>query len=221
MSQRLLSPFVAAVILVAAAVTASAQGPDFYRRSVIISNEAPGHLIDGLIAAGYGNDSLFQVLTLLQPASGGVIPAAFVAEVAGSPSDRAVFTTRLSDYAGVSGGVEIDDDGTIAGTGRTGQTWYGTPGYLSLTAGVPGVWPVEFTYADGGYYWLYTHSFDLEGGIHRDYYLFAVVWAQQEVNRVPAVGGGGLAAAAAAVLVVGLVMLRRRRIAAPAEAGSA
>jgi hypothetical protein len=219
MSHCSLAPVVAALMLVVAAGTASAQPDDFYRNSVIVSNEGPGHLIDELIQAGYGDDTLFEVLGLLQPVSGGAIPASFVALVAGSPSSRAVFNTKLSDFAGVSGGVEIDDDGTIESTGRTGLAWYGSSGHLSNTSGVPGVVPVEFTYADGGYYWEYTHSFDLEGGIHRDYYLMAVVWARQATEAVPAVGGAGLAAIAAALLVAGMVLSRRSRNTAPADAG--
>ena len=50
--------------------------------SLIISNEAPGRLVDYLIAQGHGNDTLFQVLGYLKAQPGGVISDAWYNQVA-------------------------------------------------------------------------------------------------------------------------------------------
>jgi hypothetical protein len=64
----------------------------------VLSNEAPGYLIDKLIAAGHGSESLYQVLQFLaaQPSSG--IPSDFVTEVGSHPGSEA-FTTALSNFS--------------------------------------------------------------------------------------------------------------------------
>jgi hypothetical protein len=52
-----------------------AQSPriEINAKTFMLSNEAPGYLIDNLIAAGYGDSSLYAVMQYLQPLSGGVI----------------------------------------------------------------------------------------------------------------------------------------------------
>lgn len=68
-------------------------------RSFVISNEAPGYLIDKLIAAGHGSDNLYQVLQFLAAQPGSGIPADFVTEVGNSAPGSDVFTATLNDTA--------------------------------------------------------------------------------------------------------------------------
>ncbi|MFH1152797.1 MAG: hypothetical protein V1793_03180, partial [Pseudomonadota bacterium] len=88
-----------------------------HSRSFVISNELgtqnEGGLIDQLIAAGHGSDSLYDILVFLaaNPSSG--IPADFVVEVGASPVGSDVFTVTLNNFAGLNGPVCINADGTL------------------------------------------------------------------------------------------------------------
>ena len=68
-------------------------------RTFVISNEAPGYLIDKLITAGHGSENLYQVLQLLAAQPGSGIPADFVTGVGSSPPGSDVFTAALTNFA--------------------------------------------------------------------------------------------------------------------------
>jgi hypothetical protein len=68
-------------------------------RGFFLSNESPGFLIDKLIAARHGNQSLYQVLQFLAAQPGSGIPADFVAEVGSSPPSGDVFNFPLHLFA--------------------------------------------------------------------------------------------------------------------------
>lgn len=143
-----------------------------------LSNEAPFHLIDALIAQGHGDDTLFEVLGYLKDQSGGGIPDAFYQDVAGAPVGRDVFTAHLSNYAGIEGSLEIGADGSIHIRSLRGSTYAGKPGY-ETTPSQDGRFTL--TYAQAAEYYIYTGSdFNyLPGGdIDKrfDYYAFAIAW---------------------------------------------
>lgn len=70
----------------------------------VLSNEwgsdGEGGLIDALIAAGHGSDTMYEVMQLLQPYSSGAIPADFMTALAACPADSEVKTVTLSSFAG-------------------------------------------------------------------------------------------------------------------------
>ncbi len=141
--------------------------------SFIVSNEAPGHLVDWLIAQGHGNDTLLQVLSYLKAQSGGVISDAFYNQVAAAPPGSEVFTARLRNYAGLDGGIEIAADGTInipniKAVNYTGRPGYGTQHSQYLQS--------SFVYAEDAAHTIYTHGQDYGGGLIKNYYAFAIAW---------------------------------------------
>ncbi len=97
--------------------------------SFVVSNEAPGHLVDWLIAQGHGNDTLLQVLGYLKAQSAGVISDAFYNQVAAAPPGSEVFTATLGNYAGLDGGIEIAADGTGYVPSVKARDYVGVPGY--------------------------------------------------------------------------------------------
>lgn len=150
----------------------------------IISNEAPGHLVDDLIARGHGNDTLLQVLAHLRAQSGGAIPAAFYNQVAAAPPGSEMFTARLNSYAGLVGGIEIGADGTVSIPEVEGQAYAGVPGFTSTSS-----LDVRFTFTvtqDRERY-IYTHSNDYGGGRIRNYYAFGIAWRGKQVVFLPLV----------------------------------
>ncbi|MCU0294405.1 MAG: hypothetical protein MUF10_20855, partial [Thermoanaerobaculaceae bacterium] len=175
MGKRVLA-IVAVVLGLGGAAGASSPTATESRYSVVISNEAPGHLVDRLIAAGHGSQTLFQVLQYLQPLSGGAIPASFVTKVAGAGAGSSVFSDTLEIYAGVNGGIEIADDGTVSIPSLLGQDYDGHPGYLTHVGTATDVGSVTFTSASGVGYYIYTHAKNYGGGVRKDYYAFAIVW---------------------------------------------
>ena len=95
----------------------------------VLSNEGPGHLIDDLIAGGYGNGSLFEALLALEPASGGVISYAFLETLAHCPPGSEIFTQKLNDYAEFDGALAVNTDGTIHPVDIFGKDCYQKTGY--------------------------------------------------------------------------------------------
>lgn len=73
-----------------------------------------------------------QVLGHLKAQSGGVISDAFYNQVAAAPPGSEVFTARLSNYAGLSGGIEIAADGTINIPNVAGKDYAGAVGFASV-----------------------------------------------------------------------------------------
>ncbi len=68
----------------------------------MLSNEAPGYLINNLIAQGHGGKNLCEVLQLLQPKSGCAIPQWFMDKLAACPAGSDIFTVALSYFSDAS-----------------------------------------------------------------------------------------------------------------------
>ena len=147
--------------------------------SLVISNEAPGLLVDHLIALGHGGETLLQVLSYLKAQSGGVISDAFYNQVASSQPGSEVFTAKLNNYAGLDGGIEICGDGTVYIPSIQGSDYYGSAGY-------PTAFSLDhqfiFTYAQDAAHHIYTHSQNYGGGLTREYYAFAIAWKFEAVS---------------------------------------
>ena len=135
----------------------------------VLSNEE-GKLIDQLLAAGYGNMSLYETLVYLQDASGGVISDEFLEVLGSCPAGSPIFTQVLNNYAGISDGIAINTDGTVFTTSIKGRNYYGQPGYSTYPSNYVGV--EMFTYANSPEYYIPAGS-DSSGGT---YYAFAIAW---------------------------------------------
>jgi len=144
--------------------------------SFIISNEAPGHLVDYLIAQGHGSETLLQVLSYLKGQSGGIISDAFYNQVAGAQPGSEVVTATLINYAGLVGaGIEIAADGTINIPSVEGKNYKGVSGYETAPSQNG---QFVFTYAQDTAHYIYTHGNDYGGGVSRDYYAFGIAWRE-------------------------------------------
>jgi hypothetical protein len=146
--------------------------------TIVISNEAPGHLVDYLINNGHGSETLLQVLNYLKARSGGIISDAFYGQVAGALPGSEVFTATLSNYAGLVGGIEIGTDGTISIPDIQGKSYINVTGYATVPSQDR---QFTFTYAQDEPHYIYTHSAHFGGGVIRYYYAFAIVWKQADV----------------------------------------
>jgi hypothetical protein len=139
----------------------------------IISNEAPGHLVDWLIANGHGNETLLQVLGYLKSQSNGIIPDAFYNQVAAAQPGNEVFTAKLSAYAELIGGIEIASDGTVSIPMIEGKDYVGAPGFTNVLSQNM---QFTFTYTDDVAHYIHTHRKSLGGGAQKDYYAFGIAW---------------------------------------------
>jgi hypothetical protein len=145
----------------------------------IISNEAPGHLVDWLIANGHGDDTLLQVLAYLKSQSNGAIPDAFYNQVAAAPPGSEVFTAKPGNYAELVGGIEIAADGTVYIPSIEGKDYVGTPGFMT---GLSQEKQFTLTYTQNAAYYIYTHGQDYGGGVTKNYYAFGIAWKPEIVT---------------------------------------
>ncbi|NPV90600.1 MAG: beta-propeller fold lactonase family protein [Firmicutes bacterium] len=136
--------------------------------TLVLSNEEGG-LIDNLIAAGYGNKSLFDALVSLQEASGGVITDDFLETLALNDASSPILTQMLNSYTGLNGAIAINTDGTVfTMTSVKGRDYHGQSGYSTYPEGGA----IElFTYADSAEYYIDAES----GGT--TYKAFAIAWS--------------------------------------------
>ena len=161
----------------------------------VLTNE--GGLIDKLIAAGHGANTLYDTLVFLQPYSHGTITDRFLTTLLAAPDNSTVFTVALS-VAALDGNNPkcINVDGTAFATGVYGREYADKLGYTTAQSDLNNVGAVWVTAADA------AHLIDAggEGDIH--YKAFAVAW--MKVSAPPtvatnAVGSGGVAQTAAYV----------------------
>lgn len=155
--------------------------------TLIISNEAPGYLIDTLTARGHGNKTLYEVLGYLKAQSGGVISDAFYDDVTNAPPGSEVFTARLSNYAGMDWPLEISADGTVqfGFAGLRGSNYAGTPGYATAPSQDG---QFTLTYAQDAAHYIYTGSTKRQEGpdiVTRNYYAFAIAWIEWHTVFLP------------------------------------
>ncbi|MCX6223909.1 MAG: T9SS type A sorting domain-containing protein [Bacteroidia bacterium] len=142
----------------------------------VLSNEAPGYLIDNLIAAGFGNSNLYEVLVMLKPASGGVISDEFLAALASCPAGSEIFSAALSPlsaFAGLNGPVCINTDGTISINPIFGKDFFEKEGYATYNDSESRVNLKLFTYAKNPEYYFDAGA----TGDGTTYQAFAIAWS--------------------------------------------
>jgi hypothetical protein len=105
----------------------------------VLSDEAPGHLIANMVAAGYGELNLYDALLQLQadshPALAGLITPAFLSNLANCAVGSQVFTTELTNVTGVA----ISDDCSVQTVNLQGSAFSGQPGITTLVTNLTGV----------------------------------------------------------------------------------
>jgi hypothetical protein len=147
----------------------------------MLSNESGGYLITELIAAGYGNSSLYDVLVHLAPTSGGVISDAFLATLAACPAGSDVFTAALSNFASETNNpIGIASDGSLIVAAIYGRDYYQRTGYLTNTGNQIGIGRELFTYAtDPSYYIDAGSNTNYNGPVSTTTYYkaFAIGWS--------------------------------------------
>jgi hypothetical protein len=148
----------------------------------VLSNEAPGYLIDNLIANGYGDKNLFEVLKALQPVSGGAIPLEFVNQLAACPPGSDIFTSVLHYFGGLNNPVCINSDGTLSINAIFAKHYFGKEGYATYPESQAGVGKQLFTYAASPDYYIDAGISGTSGGTTIRYKAFAIAWS------APAVG---------------------------------
>lgn len=144
--------------------------------TILVSNEAPGRLIDHLIAQGQGDLTLFELLTYLKDQSAGIISDAFYHDVATAPAGSELYTALVHQYASLNGAVEISADGTIHTCAVRAGSYDGQAGY-----GTAASQDREFllTYAEDTGRYIYTGSSSVQVGwtvYQYDYYATAICW---------------------------------------------
>jgi hypothetical protein len=149
-------------------------------RTLILSNElgatTGGGLIDRLIAAGHGSDSLYQVLLLLAAQPGSNIPTAFVVEVGNNPPGSEVFTATLSNFAGLNNPVGINGDGTLLITSIYGRDYEGDTGFSGSDTTITGVVRFRSTLANNSSYYIDTGNSHLSIP-GQNYVAIGIVWS--------------------------------------------
>ncbi|MFH1152392.1 MAG: IPTL-CTERM sorting domain-containing protein [Pseudomonadota bacterium] len=172
----------------------------------VLSNEAPGYLIDLLITDGYGSSNLYDVLVHLQLLSGGVITDEFLNTLAGHPGSE-VLTAPLSNYTGANNPVCINADGTVNILGIFGRDYDGHTGYETYPTS--GVDRELFTHATSQQYYI-DAGFNGSGGGYYYYKAFAIAWAGT-ATAIPTLNEWSLILLSLALAVVSLVYMKRRR----------
>ena len=142
--------------------------------TLVLTNEAGGYLLDTLISDGYGGDTMYQIVSLLQPSSNGAIPKKFVELLASCPAGSEIFTATLKSM--VDNGtypIGVNSDGTLLIADISGKDFYGKTGY-STYAGTGS--DELFTYASSSTYYIAVGSVVIN--TNTTYYkAFAVAWS--------------------------------------------
>ncbi|MBP7215346.1 MAG: hypothetical protein KBA52_06915, partial [Candidatus Kapabacteria bacterium] len=101
--------------------------------TVVLSNEEGG-LIDQMVEAGYGNSSLYEVLQLLQPISGGTISTDYMSALASQPADCEAKTTVLSNFTSeFNNPIGIGADGNLIVAQIYGRDYYDDTDFSTTT----------------------------------------------------------------------------------------
>jgi hypothetical protein len=192
-----------------------ADSDDF--RSFVLSNELgsanEGGLIDQLIAAGHGDDNLYEVLQLLTAQPGSNIPADFVTSVGNNLPGSEVFTATLSNFAGLNNPVIIGADGTLHIAAIFGRSYESDADFVNSDGTIQGVAIVRYTlaltegdYIDTGYV----------TGVHgQNYMAIGIAWAgAADPASIPTLNEWGLILLSLAMAGAVLVYMKKRRRAA-------
>jgi hypothetical protein len=144
---KLRSYYLIAIALVLAALPAQAAT----YQTFVLSNEGANGFITQLVAAGYGNYSLYDVMVELRidtnPTVAGIITPAFINALQSLPASSAIFTTLLKSFNSGSQGLAISTDGTVQVVNILGATYQGTPGTSTLISTVSGVGAAGFVHS--------------------------------------------------------------------------
>lgn len=177
-------------------------------RTFMLSNEAPGYLIDKLIAAGYEN--LYQALQFLAAQPGSGIPADFVTEVGNHPGSDA-FTAALSNFADWSNNpIAIGDDGSLIVAAVYGRDYDGQSGYVTNTVQYPGIGPAKLTMATSPVYYIDAGT-NVANGVTTYYRAFGIAWADADSVSIPTLNEWGMILLSLVLAGAGLIYMKRRR----------
>lgn len=148
----------------------------------VLSNEEGG-LIDHLIAAGYGDDSLYEVLQVLKPLSGGAITDEFMAQLAACPAGCDAKTAALNNFADVSNNpIGIGANGELIVSACYGRDFYGDAGYTTHPGHHNAAGYMLFTSADSGSYYIDLGCMSDGSGSTIYYKGFAIAWAPAAIE---------------------------------------
>ena len=114
-------------------------------QTFVLSDEAPGHLISNMVAAGYGTYNLYEALVAIQqnanPSLAGVITPSFLNSLALCEAGDPLFTTTLKSYAYSGSAIAVSDDCSVQVRSVQGSTFNGKAGTTSLAVTISGVGP--------------------------------------------------------------------------------
>jgi hypothetical protein len=180
-----------------------------HSRSFVISNEGPGFLIDKLIAAGHGDDNLYQVLQFLAAQPGSGIPADFVAEMGNNLPGSEVFTAALSNYTGLNSPVCINADGSVNILPIFGKNYNGDVGYTTNIVLYPGIAQANFTLATSPDYYIDAGA---SPASEQRYLAIGIAWAGEADSAfIPALNEWGMILMGLILAGAGMVYVKRRR----------
>jgi hypothetical protein len=185
-------------------------------RTFMLSNEAPGYLIDKLIAAGHGSENLYQVLQFLAAQPGSGIPSDFVTEVGNNQPGSEVFTAALSNFSSVfNNPIGINADGTLIVAQILGRDYDGHTGFVTNTVQYSGVGPAKITNATNPQYYIDAGTL-VSSGVTTFYKAFAIAWAgaaapPSAATPVPTLNEWGMILLSLAMGVAALFYMKRRQ----------
>lgn len=168
------------VVVLLLPVTPAQAAPGVTVDTFMLSNEkgtsGQGGLIDRLITAGYGNNSLYEILQVLQPLSGGAIPDNFMAALAACPADCDVKTAVLNNFADESNNpIGIGSDGTLLVAPIYGRSFAEDDAFSTTTGNIALAGAVQFTAADSRDDAIDAGSNTISGKTYY-YKAFAIAW---------------------------------------------
>jgi len=146
-------------------------------KTFMLSNEAPGCLIDNLIANGYGDSCLYAVMQYLQPFSGGAISQGFMDSLASCPANSDVFTAKLNNFSDPSNNpVGIGEDGNLIVAPIYGRDHFGKEGYTTYNDTLVPVSLKLFTKTIGPDFYIDAGTSQTPG-VTAHYQAFAIAWS--------------------------------------------
>ena len=183
-------------------------------RSFVISNEAPGYLIDKLIAAGHGSENLYQVLQFLAAQPGTGIPTDFVTEVGNNLPGSEVRTAPLSVFANIANNpICINADGSLHVASIYARNYDGQSGFVTNIVQYSGIGSAKFTIATSPVYYIDAGNSQTPG---QSYLAFGVAWAgaaapPAAATPVPTLNEWGMILLSLAMGVAALFYMKRRQ----------
>jgi hypothetical protein len=119
--------------------------PQGTSQTFVLSDEAPGHLIANLVAAGYGSlnpyQALAQVVKDTNPSLAGVITPAFLLSLRNCAAADPLFTLQLQNLNYSGSAIAVSDDCSVQIRSVQGSSFNGQPGTTSLATTISGVGP--------------------------------------------------------------------------------